>query len=299
MIDPKTSIIQLIMTTIKDYIVVRSGGVLLGNLISNILLLSLHGVNPVKIVTDSVFAWRNSKNYTKAQTRIEQINVQLLGETNTKKISQLKRELKSLQQSLDNNPMKAFMQAGLMSTIVEDIAVQDELYKTPVEQILDNYIQRIPKPIRNTIGTLTLAKGTYGHGLLAQATQFSDLSAKYTLAKHNMNKGMSLQEAIYESQINFINYDMPTNKFLDYMNRMGFMMFTKFFLRFQQVLAKMAYKMPITSLTQHIGIEYLGGQGIYEPFVLSRLGNPFDESILLVDDAIDGLITNQIAQVIF
>ena len=96
MIDPKTSIIQLIMTTIKDYIVVRSGGVLLGNLISNILLLSLHGVNPVKIVTDSVFAWRNSKNYTKAQTRIEQINVQLLGETNTKKISQLKRELKSL-----------------------------------------------------------------------------------------------------------------------------------------------------------------------------------------------------------
>ena len=286
-------LIQDFMSVIKDYIVVRSGKVLLGNIISNILLLSLHGINPIKVLQDSIFAWRNSNRYTRTQAKVNDLNTRLLGLTNKQEIGLIKRELKTLQRELENNPMHEFIQAGLMSTIVEDLTNQDNKYKTPIQKRMDEYLDKIPKPIRSTFSTLSIDKGTLLHNFLSDAVQFSDLSAKYVLAKHNMDKGMDISNAIYESQINFINYDMPTNQFLDYMNRMGFMIFTKFFLRFQQVMLKLFTKMPVTALAQHYAIEQLGGQGIYEPFIFSRFGNPFDDSIFAADNAFaDTIITD-------
>lgn len=286
-------LIQDFVSVIKDYIVIRSGGVLMGNIISNILLLSLHGVNPIKILQDSIFAWRNSNRYTKTQAKVNDLNTRLLGLTNKQEIGLIKRELKTLQRELENSPMHEFMQAGLMSTIVEDLTNQGNKYETPIQGSMDKYLNKIPKPIRSTFSTLTIDKGTLLHNFLSDAVQFSDLSAKYVLAKHNMDKGMDISNAIYESQINFINYDMPTNQFLDYMNRMGFMVFTKFFLRFQQVMLKLFTKMPVTALAQHYAIEQLGGQGIYEPFIFSRFGNPFDDSIFMADNAFaDAIITD-------
>lgn len=286
-------LIQDFVSLIKDFIVVRSGGVLLGNIRSNILLLSLHGVNPVKILQDSIFAWRNSNRYTKTQAKVNDLNTRLLGLTNKQEIGLIKRELKTLQRELENNPMHEFMQAGLMSTIVEDLTNQDNKYKTPIQKSTDEYLNKIPEPIRSTFNTLSINKGTLLHNFLSDAVHFSDLTAKYVLAKHNMDKGMDISNAIYESQINFINYDMPTNQFLDYMNRMGFMVFTKFFLRFQQVMLKLFNKMPVTALAQHYAIEQLGGQGIYEPFIFSRFGNPFDDSIFMADNVFaDAIITD-------
>lgn len=286
-------LIQDFMSVIKDYIVVRSGGVLLGNIRSNFLLLSLHGVNPIKVLQDSIFAWRNSNRYIKTQAKVNDLNTRLLGLTNKQEIGLIKRELKTLQRELDNNPMHEFMQAGLMSTIVEDLTNQDNKYKTPIQESTDKYLNKISKPIRSTFDTLSINKGTLLHNFLSDTVQFSDLSAKYVLAKHNMDKGMDISSAIYESQINFINYDVPTNQVLDYMNRMGFMIFTKFFLRFQQVMLKLFNKMPVTALAQHYAIEQLGGQGIYEPFIFSRFGNPFDDSIFMADNAFaDAIITD-------
>ena len=286
-------LIQDFMSVIKDYIVIRSGGVMMSNIVSNILLLSLHGVNPIKILQDSTFAWRNSNRYTKTQAKVNDLNTRLLGLTNKQEIGLIKRELKTLQRELENSPMHEFMQAGLMSTIVEDLTNQGNKYEAPIQGSMDKYLNKIPEPIRSTFSTLTIDKGTLPHNFLSDAVQFSDLSAKYVLAKHNMDKGMDISNAIYESQINFINYDMPTNQFLDYMNRMGFMVFTKFFLRFQQVMLKLFNKMPVTSLAQHYAIEQLGGQGIYEPFIFSRFGNPFDDSIFMADNAFaDAIISD-------
>lgn len=284
--------VQLMMTTIKDWIVIRSGGVLLGNILSNMMLLTLQGVNPIKIIKDSTFAWRNAKNYKTQANQIAELDAKIMTTRSTQQISQLKRERKTLQDTLNKNPLKSFMDAGLLSTIVEDLDTKDKAFKSPLETTLDKYLNKIPKPIRNTMGTVTLDKGTVGHNFLSEATQFSDFSAKYVLAKYNQEKGMNVQDAIYESQINFINYDMPTNKFLDYMNRMGFMMFTKFFLRFQQTLIKMAFKAPVLSGLQHGLVEQLGGQGIYEPFIINRFGNPFDGSIFIAPDASGEVLTN-------
>ncbi|UZA57385.1 M15 family metallopeptidase [Moraxella bovis] len=285
-------IIQDTMTLIKDMIVVRSGGVLLGNILSNTYLLMSLGINPVRILKDMTFSWRNSKNYRTAVNRIEEINALLMTTKSTKEKSLLNREKKQLQESLNRNPMKEYMEAGLMSTIVEDLTKPNETsYKTELQKKVDSYVDLIPKPINNAINEATLGDGSVLHNFLSEATQFSDLSAKYTLAKYLQENGTSKEKAIYEAQLSFINYDIPTNQFLDYMNRMGLMMFTKFFLRFQRVMVKLAYNAPVSSLIGHYAVEYMGGQGVYDPFWLNRLGNPLESSVFNLPNTMGEVIS--------
>lgn len=285
-------IIQDTMTFIKDMIVIRSGGVLLGNILSNTYLLMTLGINPVRILKDMTFSWRNSKNYRTMVNRIEEINALLMTTNSTKDKSLLNREKKQLQESLNRNPMKEYMEAGLMSTIVEDLTKPNETsYKTELQKKVDSYVDLIPKPISNTFNELTIGQGSMLHNFLSEATQFSDLSAKYTLAKYLHENGTDKDKAIYEAQLSFINYDIPTNQFLDYMNRMGLMMFTKFFLRFQRVMVKLAYNAPVSSLIGHYVVEYVGGQGVYDPFWLNRLGNPLESSVFNLPNAMGEVVS--------
>lgn len=285
-------IIQDTMTFIKDMIVIRSGGVLLGNILSNTYLLMTLGINPVRILKDMTFSWRNSKNYRTMVNRIEEINALLMTTNSTKDKSLLNREKKQLQEALNRNPMKEYMEAGLMSTIVEDLTKPNETsYKTELQKKVDSYVDLIPKPISNTFNELTIGQGSMLHNFLSEATQFSDLSAKYTLAKYLHENGTDKDKAIYEAQLSFINYDIPTNQFLDYMNRMGLMMFTKFFLRFQRVMVKLAYNAPVSSLMGHYAVGYMGGQGVYDPFWLNRLGNPLELSVFNLPNAMGEVIS--------
>lgn len=285
-------IIQDTMTFIKDMIVIRSGGVLLGNILSNTYLFMTLGINPVRILKDMTFSWRNSKNYRTMVNRIEEINALLMTTNSTKDKSLLNREKKQLQESLNRNPMKEYMEAGLMSTIVEDLTKPNETsYKTELQKKVDSYVDLIPKPISNAINELTIGDGSVLHNFLSEATQFSDLSAKYTLAKYLHENGTDKDKAIYEAQLSFINYDIPTNQFLDYMNRMGLMMFTKFFLRFQRVMVKLAYNAPVSSLMGHYAVEYMDGQGVYDPFWLNRLDNPLELSVLNLPDAMGEVVS--------
>ena len=285
-------IIQDTMTFIKDMIVIRSGGVLLGNILSNTYLLMTLGINPVRILKDMTFSWRNSKNYRTMVNRIEKINALLMTTNSSKDKSLLNREKKQLQEALNRNPMKEYMEAGLMSTIVEDLTKPNETsYKTELQKKVDSYVDLIPKPISNTFNELTIGQGSVLHNFLSEATQFSDLSAKYTLAKYLQENGTSKDKAIYEAQLSFINYDIPTNQFLDYMNRMGLMMFTKFFLRFQRTMVKLAYNAPVSSLMGHYAVEYMGGQGVYDPFWLNRLGNPLELSVFNLPNAMGEVIS--------
>lgn len=285
-------IIQDTMTFIKDMIVIRSGGVLLGNILSNTYLLMTLGINPVRILKDMTFSWRNSKNYRTMVNRIEEINALLMTTNSTKDKSLLNREKKQLQEALNRNPMKEYMEAGLMSTIVEDLTKPNETsYKTELQKKVDSYVDLIPKPISNAINELTIGDGSVLHNFLSEATQFSDLSAKYTLAKYLHENGTDKDKAIYEAQLSFINYDIPTNQFLDYMNRMGLMMFTKFFLRFQRVMVKLAYNAPVSSLMGHYAVEYMDGQGVYDPFWLNRLDNPLELSVLNLPDAMGEVVS--------
>lgn len=293
---------QSLMAEIKDMIVVRSGGVLLGNILSNVQLLMVSGINPIKVLKDTSYAWRNGRLYSKDHARLMQVNALIDSTKNKNELFKLNQEKARLTKRLEANPMHPYMEAGLQSTIVEDLSLDtSEGYKTKLEKSIDEWTAKVPKPVKDFFEQITVAKGTQLHNLLSEATQFSDFAAKYSLAKHtyekalktnpNISKKAAFEKGIYAAQENFINYDMPTHYALDYANRMGLMVFTKFFLRFQKALVKLLKEQPVQTVGMHILAENLGTQGTVEPFMPNRFGNPFDGSVLMGTDAFGGIIT--------
>lgn len=290
-------VVQFITTMAKDVIVVRSGKVLLGNIIANLLLLGMNGVRPDVIIKDMLFAWREGQRYGKLQNRLYEIEFALKSARGDER-KVLNQERHEIVVDMDKHPMRDYMNAGMMSTIVEDTVIFKDkpdfinIYEEKVKKVTD----KIPKPMKDTFDWIVINPNTPVYQFLADATQFSDFGAKYVLAKHLQSKGMSFDRAISEAQESFINYDVPTGQGLDYMNRMGLFMFTKFFLRFQKVLARLFKDKPAQLLVQHQLLENgFDMQGILDPAMPLRFGNnPFEASAFNIFGTGDDLMTYQV-----
>ena len=83
---------------------------------------------------------------------------------------------------------------------------------------------------------------------------------------------------------------------MDYMNRIGLFMFTKFFVRFQKVMTKMLYEKPAQTIAQHVGVEaFTDMAGVLDPFMVFRVGNnPFEASAFSIIGASDDILTFQV-----
>ena len=285
-------IIKTLTKYSKDVIVIRGYKVLLGNIIANILLLMMHGIDPLTVAKDFVFAWQEGQRYNKAQNRAIQIETQLVFAKGNE-VPKLREELMEVNAYMKRSTMKPYMDAGMMSTIVEDTTVlTDELgYQTKLEEKASKVTNKIPQPIKTTFNWLVMNPGTPMYKFMADAAQFSDFAAKYALSKHLVKKGVNFEESLSVAQENFINFDLPQGQGMDYMGRVGFFMFTKFFIRFQKVLTRLMKDKPAQLVAQHLMVENLfDTAGIMQPMLLNNLGNPFDLGMFGVVQAADDVL---------
>ena len=270
-------IIETIVTDMKDYIVIRSGVVLLGNIRANLLVLLADGLAPREIISHTVYAWKEGKAYRTMQAELIQAQMELRANPNDKaKVKQLTAKIHGLQRSMEANGMHEYMQRGLMSTIVEDIDMGSEtvMFRNKEQRAWDSVAEKVPQPARTALKYLTMHPDTSMYKFMAEATQFSDFAAKYALAKHTEAKarkaGKSKAEAfemgIQAAQEVFINYDTPTSREMQTANDLGLFMFTKFLFRFQRVLARQLHSNGGHVIAQHLLVEsFLPYGGILNP----------------------------------
>ena len=263
----------------KDVIINRGYKVVLGNMISNILLLGIHGVDPITIAKDFTFAWQEGKRYNQAESEKIKLEVRLQIETNPSEKARIRQAIVEKKAYMDRSKIKRYMEIGLMSTIVEDVStLSDDLgYKTRYEEFVTPVTNHIPKAVKDTFGFLIMSPGTTMHNFISDANQFTDFAAKYTLAKHLQSKGTSFDEAIAVAQENFLNFDIPQGQGMDYMNKVGLFMFTKFFIRFQRVLTKLMLEKPAQLIAHQMMLDGLFDMpSVMQPYLLYNIGNPFD-----------------------
>lgn len=287
--------IQAGVAQIKDFIVIRNVKVLIGNIVSNSLLLTAQGVPPSQQIKDFVSVWRNGGRYRKLAALVAETDAAIAINRNRPAVLRdLNRKRKQALQEMSKNPLHDFMQQGMMSSIVEDTAVfkEDTGFKSDLEVKLDELKDKLPEKVLTAFEWAITSPGTPLHNFLAHSTQFSDLAAKYSLTRHRMSEGMSSKDAIAEAQDAFINYDVPTGRGLDYMNKMGLFMFTKFLIRFQQIMIKMLEKNAAGVIAQHMAVEHFTNMsGLLEPMFLNRIGNPFSSSIFGYNSAFGDIST--------
>jgi hypothetical protein len=278
----------------KDAIVVKTGIVLLGNQVSNMISLMVFGITPRKILVGQAEAIKFAKEYAINADKLMQIKIKLRTKRNLSKseINGLKSNEARLNTLINNNPVAELMDAGLHQTLVEDVGDLDD---NP------NSIGRIEKKLRgnkivkallntkdnkygnaiSTVGSEILMTHNSGsYAFLRDGTQLSDFAARYVLHKHNVAKGMTSADSIEVIEDTFINYDLPSHPFLQLGNDLGFLMFTKFFFRIQPIIAKQAIKHPKQFLLMLLSQGLLGDVEDISDSVLSvthlinKLNNP-------------------------
>jgi hypothetical protein len=271
---------QEVVREAKDIIVVKSGVVLLGNIWSNFSLLVAKGVPFKDILHYHQVAIQGALAYQNDTRRLAELET--LVRTGMKSDEATRREIVQLKDKIDRNPVKPLMDEGLMTSIVEDVAEEDDpfSYKTEFARKMEKYTSRINPKVMNAAKLLYMDKESWMYQNLSRVTQLSDFVARYTLYQHattRQENPLSHTAAIQEASDAFVNYDIPMYKGLQYSDDMGITMFTKYFLRIQKVLLKTMRENPGRVLTMALLNKYLAlGPIVLESSFVHHLGNnPF------------------------
>jgi hypothetical protein len=244
---------QEIVRDIKDTYVIRSLDTLLGNESSNATVLFLAGV-PIKDILVKKAAYVEATvAYMSARTERDQLTIKLDFDLAGADLSAVQQRIIQLNESMQRNPMHAVVEAGLLQTLVEDIGHEpdEHSYKSQLTKWISSKTERIPGRIKNAGKTVLMTHDTAFYKLLNRSTVFSDFTSRAILYEHlttRRHAPMSKEEAIRVARKTFVNYDIPTNKALQWSNDVGLLWFTKYYLRIQAVILQLVRDNPIRAL---------------------------------------------------
>ncbi|MDH1236546.1 hypothetical protein [Stutzerimonas stutzeri] len=287
---------QAVVQEVKDIVVVRSGVTLFWNVVSNMTVLLWQGVPVKDLMRNHWVAWRGAVNYRKDSEELFRLEAALsTGTSGDAKATQ--QRIRQLQDSLARNPAKELIDAGMLPTIVEDVALEEDpySYRSMLKEKVDKYTSKLNPTVKQAAAFVYMAPGTSLHTAMSQATQYSDFVARYTLYQHlisDKKAPKSKQEALKRISDSFVNYDVPSHRHMQYLNDMGLLMFTKYYLRIQKVIMQMFREHPARAIMMVTLDSYLQGmQTIVDSSMWGRLGNPLEWGALQYPGTLDELAT--------
>jgi hypothetical protein len=289
---------QEIVSEAKDIIVVKTGVVLLGNIISNVSLLAVQGVPMKDIAHHHLVALRGAMSYQTDSEELARLRALLETGYTQGRDAEIQREIVRLEDAIARNPVRELIDAGLMPTIVEDVNADDDIYsyKNMLEERFDSLTSKMPEGVKKAGRFVYMAHDTKLYQGLSRITQLSDFVARYTLYQHLISRKknpLSRADAVIQASDSFVNYDIPMQRSLQYLDDMGIMMFTKYFLRIQRVLMKTAAENPARVLMLLAADQYLDLNSIVlDSSWFTRIGNnPLEEGAFKFINSLDDLAT--------
>lgn len=273
---------KTISDEVKNAIVVKSGTVLLGNIWSNVMLLTMHGVGWGDVAKYHKMAFDGARDYQEASEELFTLQTQLDTGYNVKDRRAMEQRVLILKDSIARNPVTVLMDAGLMPTIARDVDLNEELYAYDsgfVKNIKTN-VEALNPTVRNIGKQIYMTKDTKHYKVLADLTQLSDFVARYTLYQHLTTKAqdpMTEQQALRAAAEVFVNYDIPLPKSIQYLDDMGILPFNKYFLSMQRVVVNLVREHPVNSIMDLLAGNFLNMSSfLMDTSILARSPhNPF------------------------
>ena len=289
---------QDIVKEIKDIIMVKSITVSLNNISSNMSLLLAQGVPLKDVLRGHLVALRGARAHQQDNDELKRLQGIIDTGTAGVRLASIQTEIARLKDSIARNPVKEMIDAGLMPTIVEDIAEEDDIYsyKSALIRKTEKYTSKLPQGVQDVARQVYMARDTKIYQGLSRLAQVSDFAGRYVLYQHMVNRKqnpLSKEDAVHQASEAFINYDIPMPKFLQYADDMGLTMFTKYVMRIQRVLVRIAEENParvlmLLTLDQFANL----GPIVLDSSWVHRLGNnPLSWGALQAPGALDELAT--------
>jgi hypothetical protein len=239
---------QEIVREAKDIIVVKTGIVMIGNIYSNESLLSLSGVPHKGRLQHHLTALKGATAYQRDTAKLAELQAKIDTGYTQGNETQIKRDIIRLKDAIDRNPVRVLVEEGLMPTIVEDTAGEEDpySYKSAFARKTEQYTNQLNPVVKEIAKQVYMTHDTKTYQTLNRVTQLSDFVARYTYYQHLISKKnpLSHKEAVQKASEAFVNYDIPMHKGLQYTDDMGLTMFTKYFLRIQKPLIELARDNP-------------------------------------------------------
>ena len=276
----------------KSNIVVRNLKIIYGNHMSNTALLKSRGVPLERIMTLTREATLSAHEYQKDWRALNLLrsnwlvieeDPQLARVDKDRRLQQMDRQIRQLEDRLARNPSTPLMAAGLMPRIVDDVDTghvqSPHIYG--VDALLEKVLTALPKTAEKVARTLFMTTDTEGYKTLNNAVTMTDYIGRYVYYHHLTAQGMSHKDAVSEAMDQFINFGLPTHLTLDYLNRTGLVWFSKYQLSVLKHIKNLITERPFTTLVTFILGSFIGGNNILQSIpgitkdALQNMGDPF------------------------
>lgn len=285
-----------LVSELKDILVIKTGTTLMMNVLSNTSLLVWHGVSYKDIARDHAMGIDGALSYKRDYFRKQKLQVQLdTGNIQDRKAAI--QEIRQLDKELEASPVAFMIEAGLMPSIVEDVNMHKDpySYKSGLIQKTEKWSNKLPKGIRDAGRQLYMAEDTAMYKALSQSTQLSDFVARYTLYNHLTNRKrnpMTHEDAVQRASDMFVNYDIPSSRGMQKANDLGFLMFTKYYLRIQKSIITLYREQPAQALLMNVLGSMIPGLSLLtDSEMSSRLGNPLRDGALSFPEGLGEIAT--------
>jgi hypothetical protein len=226
-----------IVSRYKAIIVVLTGDVSLGNMISNMVGAWSRGVDPITFAKQTMEAWKFLDQYEEDNIALQEAIIMQKGNPTVAG----KNRIKGLQRRLENNPMHVFIQDGQYIPIVEDINAEKVVEKSYLDKFANKISNRssVGKAVITAKDLLFVNEKTSLFRKALKIVQYSDITSRYVIHKHNIEtKGMNIGESLADVDQFFVNYAYNDNRFVKFVNVIGAILFTKYYTRVPKALYK-------------------------------------------------------------
>lgn len=291
----------------KNNIIVKSLTVTLNNLGSNFWYLRSRGVPTSTIMKLGWEAIKQGTKYQADKSRLDQLYLQQRSFEKRKTLTAAQRqqvkdndnEILQLEDSITRNPTTETIEAGLIPNLVDDVetTIEGHSFQSPFEEKLEKYGNKLHPSIRNVGKILFLTQDTLSYKMLNNAVKMTDFIGRHILYNYYTDKArgdkqMTVDEAIPKVIEEFVNFNLPTHKMIEYFNSIGLFWFTKYGLRILKVIKNAAIDKPFEValaflMSSHAGMDNINNSipGITQG-IFTKLGDPVTSFIGAMDTPI-------------
>lgn len=263
----------------KADVIIRTPGVFIGNVVSNFMMMYVSGYSFKEITTLKYQGVKELRTYI-ADTKV---GIELEAKQQAGIITKVEeRRLNVIQNNLLNSPVKDLVDEGFYTTIIEEMEHGADT-GSYFNKLAKKKLQNVPKILTTGVDLLYITENTKLFKLIEKGIQASDFAARYAQYHLMIEQGTPKSKAVNAVRDNYINYNTPNSRFVEWANRMGFIMFTKYFTRIQRVLLRYGKEHPaklfLSILAQDLvlgDLDTFDDQSIFVKDMGNLFYNPWD-----------------------
>lgn len=278
------SILKSTSSSLRNFIVIRSGEVMVTNIISNILSLMLRGVSITTIMKETPKIIKELEHYNRSRQRQAILFMELNAEKgkdhpSVTKIRELQARINEEAYLIDKlTYSRDLLRAGEYNTIADIGDVSDDLLLSTGKfgEYIEKQVNKFPSILKEAGRQLIVTKDTAIYRVLEKGTQYGDFVAKAIYYRHlKENKKLDKDAALSKIRYEFVNYDMLPGRSREYLENIGLLWFYNYKLRISRVAMSMLKENPLNALLSLVSPINLGvGTPITDNFLVKLFTSP-------------------------